>query len=106
MPTLTDASKTAQDQILSAVKQSQKAVVDAVAAWARAVEKAVPNVPNLPAIPGSEELPGAEQLVDNAFDFAQRLLDSQRAFTRDVLKAFEPITSKNEPKPKTKSAAA
>jgi hypothetical protein len=105
MPTLTDASKTAQEQILSAVKQSQKAVVDAVAAWAKAVEKAAPSVPSLPAIPGNTELPRPEQVVDTAFDFAQKLLDSQRAFARDVLKAVQPITPQTGTK-KSKSAVA
>jgi hypothetical protein len=91
MTTLTDAAQASQDQILSTVRQSQQAVVDAVAAWAKAVENVVPP---LPAIPGAEELPKPEAVVDNAFDFAQKLLDAQRDFARSVISAAAPVLEK------------
>jgi hypothetical protein len=92
--TLTDAAKASQDQILTTVRQSQQAVVDAVAAWAKAVENLVPPVPS---IPGSDELPKPEALVDNAFDFASKLLDAQHEFARSVLAAAAPVLDKSSP---------
>jgi hypothetical protein len=86
--TLTDATKASQDQILTAVRQSQQAVVDAVAAWAKAVENVVPPTPS---IPGADELPKPEAVVDNAFDFAAKLLDAQHEFARSVLAAAAPV---------------
>jgi hypothetical protein len=86
--TLTDATKASQDQILTAVRQSQQAVVDAVAAWAKAVENVVPPAPS---IPGADELPKPEALVDDAFDFASKLLDAQHEFARSVLAAAAPV---------------
>jgi hypothetical protein len=88
MTTLTDAAQASQVQILNTVRQSQQAVVDAVAAWAKAVESIVPPLPTLP---GAEELPKPEAVVDNAFDFAQKLLDAQRDFARSVISAAAPV---------------
>ena len=54
MSTITEAARASQEQILATVRQSQQAVVDAVATWAKAVEGIAPA---LPAVPGSERLP-------------------------------------------------
>jgi hypothetical protein len=92
--TLTEAAKASQDQILATVRQSQQAVVDAVAAWAKAVENIAPSVP---AIPGADDLPKPEAVVDNAFDFASKLLDAQHEFARSVLAAAAPVLEKTTP---------
>lgn len=86
--TMNEIARASQEQILSTVRQSQQAVVDAVAAWAKAVEGVVPPPP---AIPGSEELPKPQAVVENAFDFAQKLLDAQREFARNVIAAAAPV---------------
>jgi hypothetical protein len=90
--TLTEAAKASQDQILATVRQSQQGVVDAVAAWAKAVENLVPAAP---AIPGTDELPKPEAVVDNAFEFASQLLDAQHEFARRVLAAAAPVIEKS-----------
>jgi hypothetical protein len=87
MSTITDAARITQEQLLATVRQSQEAVVDAVATWARAVEGIVPAVP---AVPGAEHLPKPEAVVEGAFDFAQKLLDAQRDFARSVISAAAP----------------
>ena len=92
--TLTEAAQASQDQILSTVRQSQQAVVDSVAAWAKAVENLVPPVPSLP---GTDELLKPEAVVDNAFDFASKLLDAQHEFARSVLAAAAPVLEKSSP---------
>jgi hypothetical protein len=89
--TLTEAAKASQDQILATVRQSQQAVVDAVAAWAKAVEDVVPAVQS---IPDAYDLPKPEAVVDNAFGFASQLLDAQHDFARRVLAAAAPVTEK------------
>lgn len=94
MTTLNEAARASQDQILTTVRQSQQAVVDAVAAWAKAVENVVPP---LPAIPGAGELPTPEAVVDNAFDFASKLLDAQHEFARSVIAAAAPVLEKTTP---------
>ena len=94
MSNLTDAAQASQDQILAAVRQSQQAVVEAVAAWAKTVENIIPTTPTLP---GSDELPNPDAVVDNAFDFASKLLDAQRDFAHSVIAAAAPATTKTQP---------
>ena len=101
MSTLTDATRTAQDQYLTAVRQSQHAVVDAVATWARAVQDVSPSAPPIPNI---DELPKPQEVVDNAFDFAQKLLDAQRDFAQNVISAASPVTEKSSSQKAKKTA--
>jgi hypothetical protein len=92
MSTITEAATASQERILATIRQSQQAVVDAVATWAKAVEGIAPAVP---AAPGSEQLPKPEAVVENAFDFAQKLLDAQRDFARKVIAAGAPVFEKS-----------
>ena len=91
MSTLNDATRTAQDQYLTAVRQSQHAIVDAVAAWARAAREITPSAP---AVPNIDSLPKPQEVIDNAFDFTQKLLDAQRDFTNNIIAATSPVVEK------------
>jgi hypothetical protein len=95
MSTINEVARASQEQILATVRQSQEAVVEAVAAWAKAVEGLVPSVPPMP---GTEELPKPQAVIENAFDFAQQLLDAQRDFSRNLLSAASPVIEKSAPK--------
>jgi hypothetical protein len=89
--TMSDAALASQEQFLGTVRQSQEAVVEAVAAWAKAVEGMTPSTPGLP---GYEQLPKPQAVIEGAFDFAQTLLDAQRDFARDVIAAASPALEK------------
>jgi hypothetical protein len=99
MSTIGTRSEDAQEQILNSVRRSQQAMTDVVAAWAKAVARAVPTVDALP-----ESQP--ERFVDGAFDFVQQLLDAQRDFAHNVLAAAAPVLGKVEKKPGGKAAKA
>ena len=88
-----EVARASQEQILATVRQSQGAVVEAVATWAKAVEGLSPS---LPPIPSAEELPKPRAVVENAFDFAQKLLDAQRDFSRNLLAATAPVIEKSK----------
>jgi len=90
----TEFAQQAQDQTLGSIRQSQRAVVDAVRAWANAVESAVPETPSLPF---ASELPSPQQIVHTSFDFAEQLLKAQREFTENVLAAAAPVIDKSQP---------
>jgi hypothetical protein len=79
-----------QDDILKTVQMSQAAVLDAIKAWADAVQSITPELPagNLPF---ADKLPRPEEVVASAYDFAEQLLASQRKFAEDVLKATAPL---------------
>jgi hypothetical protein len=91
--TTTDFAQQAREQTLSAIRQSQHAVVEAVQAWAQAVEKSVPEMPSLPM---SEDLPTPQQLIHTSFDFAEQLLKTQREFAENLLAASAPVIEKTK----------
>jgi hypothetical protein len=89
--TMSDVAVASQEQFLATVRKSQEAVVEAVAAWAKAVEGMTPSTPSLP---GFEQLPRPQAVIESAFDFAQQLLDAQRDFAREVIAAASPVLEK------------
>lgn len=82
-----DYTISAQDRILSGLKQSQSAAVDVVDAWAKAVET---TVQDLPAIPVASALPSVEEILSLQFDFAGKMLAAQRDFAEQLVKAAAP----------------
>lgn len=91
--TTIDYTKAAQDKTLELIKQSQSAIVEAVASWAKAAEKAAPAVPALPAL----DLPKPEELVKTTFDFYGEVLATQRKFANDLLAAAAPVVKASKP---------
>jgi hypothetical protein len=92
MPTTAaDYAQTAQEQTLKTVKQGQQVIVEAIRAWANAVEKAIPETP---AIPYSDELPKPQEIIETSFGFAQQLLKAQKEFAESVLDAASPVLGK------------
>lgn len=86
-------TKAAQDKTLEAIKQSQSVIVEAVAAWAKATEKALPALPALPAL----DFPKPEELVQTSFDFYGEILATQRKFANDLLAAAAPVVKVTQP---------
>ena len=77
----------AEKQYLDAVREGQQAIVDAVEAWSKGVERLAVSYPPGP---GAPEPPTAQEVVENAFDFAEKLLAAQREFARNLLEAAAP----------------
>lgn len=88
MTNVTELSAAAQEQILSAVKTSQAAVLDGVKTWASTIQSAVPA--NLPvdSIPGIDALPSVDEGVDMSFDFARKVLETQEDFAKKILSSL------------------
>ncbi len=82
---MTDPTQ-AEKQYLDAVREGQQAIVDAVQAWSKGVEHLAGSNPPVP----GAELPTAQEVVENAFDFAEQLLAAQREFARNLLEATAP----------------
>jgi CBS domain-containing protein len=65
-------------------------VVDVVNKLGAVSSPALPEPePGLP--PSADTLPGREEIVANAYDFAEQMLSSQRKFAETVLEATEPL---------------
>src|SRR4051794_27057776 len=92
--TANEFAQNAQEQTLHTIRQSQQAVVEAVRAWAQAVEKSVPEAP---ALPFASELPSPQEIVHTSFDFAEQLLKAQREFTESLIAAAAPVLDKSQP---------
>jgi len=92
-----NAGQDLQNEVLNTIRKSQAAVVDAIEAWARTVQSIKPDLPGVN-VPFADKLPKPDQVVANAYDFAEQLLSAQRKFAEDVLKAMSPVlpTGKEE----------
>ncbi|MGH2650867.1 MAG: hypothetical protein ACRDHK_06610 [Actinomycetota bacterium] len=97
MATATEMFSALEDQVLETVRQSQEAVVKAVKTWAEAGKSIVPD---LPPLPFADQLPNTVDIVENAFNFADKLLAVQREFAAAILEAAKPVLGKAEA-PKT-----
>jgi hypothetical protein len=85
-----------QGEVLSTIRSGQTAIVDAVE---RLVATAVSMRPELPELPFadvlniSDKLPRPGDIVNGAYDFAEQVLASQRAFAEGILKATAPLVT-------------
>jgi hypothetical protein len=94
-----------QDEILSTVRKSQAAVVEAIQTWAGAVQSITPSLPELN-VPFADKLPRPQDLVAGAYDFAEQLLASQRTFAEDVVAATASLLPAPQHAPAKKAGAA
>jgi hypothetical protein len=87
MPTITESTTAAQEQILEGVVQSQQAVLEATRNWIKSTEGYAPAAPvvELPA-----DTPEPREVVKNAYDFAEKLLASQRKFSEELISTISP----------------
>ena len=75
-----------QDEFLNTIRKSQETVIDALRSWVESVQSITPKIPAVQ-VPGADKLPKPEDVVASAYDFAEQLLQSQRKFAEEVLKA-------------------
>ena len=88
--TATTSTQELQGEILKTVRKSQEFVVDAIQAWADAVQAIKPPLPDVN-IPFTDKLPQPGEFVAGAYDFMEQLLASQRKFAEDVLAVTTPL---------------
>jgi hypothetical protein len=84
-----------QDEVLNTVRKSQEAVIDAIRTWSETIQSITPKLPSVP-VPGADKLPKPEEVVASAYDFAEKLLASQRKFAEEVVKATASLTPGTE----------
>lgn len=104
--TLTDLTEKVQDQVLEAVKAGQEVVVQSVQNISGTVSRVLPATARHGL---ATNLPAATEVVDSAFEFAGRVLETQHGFITRMLDAAAPKTeaaaSPRAPKaPKTTAA--
>ena len=86
MATSTSTQKDLQDQILSMVRKGQEIALDAIKTMVDSVQTITPKIPAVD-LPFAEKLPKPHDVVAGSYDFAEKLLTSQRKFADEVVKA-------------------
>jgi hypothetical protein len=76
---------TIQEQYTEIVKQSQEAALTAVDAWTSAVQDAFGKLPT--GLPAARLPVEPNQVIDQYFDFATKLLATQRDFAKNLVHA-------------------
>lgn len=69
------------------VSQGQKAVREATEAYAQVVRDAVAKLPAVPAFPALPEIPDAAATIDTIYDFATKVVETQRDFAKKLFAA-------------------
>jgi hypothetical protein len=79
-----------EDKVIDLFTRVQEPVLDGLRTVVGKIEGRVPEL----AVPYREQIPTADELVDNGFGFAKNLLDNQKKFAGNVLKATAPVRDK------------
>ena len=79
-----------QDQFLSIVRKSQEMALDVIKSMVDSVQTITPNIPSFD-VPFADRLPKPQDVVAGGYDFAEKLLSSQRQFADEVVKATAPL---------------
>ena len=90
MASTTTTQQELQDQFLSIVRKSQEMALDAIKSMVDTVQTITPRIPAVD-VPFADRLPKPQDLVASGYDFAQKLLSSQRKFADEVVKAAAPL---------------
>jgi hypothetical protein len=94
MATSTSTQKELQDQILSMVRKGQEIALDAIKSMVDSVQTITPKIPTMD-VPFTDKLPKPQDIVASGYDFAEKLLTSQRKFADEVVKAAAPLLPGN-----------
>ena len=90
----TSTQQELQDQFLSIVRKSQEMALDAIKSMVDTVQTITPKIPSVD-VPFADRLPKPQDVVASGYDFAEKLLSSQRKFADEVVKAAAPLLPGN-----------
>ncbi len=90
MASTTSTQKELQDQFLSMVRKGQEIALDAIKTMVDTVQTITPKIPAVD-LPFAERLPKPHDVVAGGYDFAEKLLTSQRKFADEFVKATAPL---------------
>lgn len=88
--TMTDLSLAAQDNVLGAIDTSKSYILESVKAWSSTTHKLLPEMPAMPGMNMLSDVTGPMEMVSMSYDFAEKLIASQRSFVEELLEAMAP----------------
>ena len=86
----TSTQQELQDQFLAIVRKGQDMALEAIKTMVGRVQTITPKIPAVE-LPFAERLPKPHDVVAGGYDFAEKLLTSQRKFADEVVKATAPL---------------
>jgi hypothetical protein len=92
MATYSDTMSQVTDRVLDGIRKADEAAVNAASTVSQKVGGILPD--ELPGSSTLRSMPRPEEFVKLYFDFVERLVKTQRTYSLDLVKAFEPITGK------------
>ena len=92
--TSTSTQQELQDQFLSMVRKGQEIALDVIKSMVDTIQTITPNIPSFD-VPFADRLPKPQDVVAGGYDFAEKLLSSQRKFADEVVKAAAPLLPGN-----------
>jgi len=92
--TSTSTQQELQDQFLSMVRKGQEIALDVIKSMVDTIQTITPNIPSFD-VPFADRLPKPQDVVAGGYDFAEKLLRSQRKFADEVVKAAAPLMPGN-----------
>lgn len=90
------------DRVIDGMKKVDQAIVSGASIVAQRLGDVLPN--ELPGASYLRNLPKPEELTKTYWEFIERLVKTQRTYSLDLVKAFEPITGKIWKQPVRKAA--
>src|SRR6476659_3296431 len=94
MASTTNTKQELQEQVLSSARKRQEMALDALKSMVDTVQTLTPRIPTVD-VPCADQLPKPQDVVASGYDFAQKLLTSQRKFADEVVKAAAPLLPGN-----------
>jgi hypothetical protein len=85
MPSTTSTQAEIQDQFLSIVTKGQEITLDAIKTVVDTLQSVTPKIPSVD-IPFADQLPKPQEVVASGYEFAEKLLSSQRKFADELVK--------------------
>ena len=90
----TNTQQELQDPFLSIVRKSQEMALDVIKSMVDTVQTITPKLPSVD-VPFADKLPKPQDVVASGYDFAEKLLSSQRTFADEVVKVTAPLLPGN-----------
>jgi hypothetical protein len=86
-----DLGITAQDNVLSAMETSKSLVLESVKAWTATTKKMMPDMSAMPGMSAFGDIgSGPMGAVTMTYDFAEKVLASQRSFVEELVDIMAP----------------
>ena len=87
---LMDLGMAAQDNMLSAMETSKSYLLESMKAWTETTKKMMPTMPEMPGMSAFGEMVAPMGMVSMTYDFAEKVLASQRSFVEEMVGMMAP----------------